>query len=69
MVDVLDTGTRSPRQALLMALEEVDGMKDVVIAYTDDNDVPCLTCSSMKPIYLHLLGTCVQAYALEILKE
>jgi len=69
MVDVLNTGTWSPAQALLEA-QSVEDMEHVVIAYLiKGEDAPRLTCSSMKPDKIHFLGSCVQHYALGQLTE
>jgi hypothetical protein len=70
MVDVLDTGTWNPEQALLEAQHHQDSMRCVAIAYIEkDEEFPRLTCSSMKPIDIHLLGVALQEYALEIMRE
>ncbi len=70
MVDVLDTGTWNPVQALLIAQKEEIGMRCVAIAYmNNDEDFPRLTCSSMKPTDMYFLGGALQHYALEAMKE
>ena len=70
MVDVLDTGTWNPSQAILQAQGGQDDMRVCAIAYIEEGEeMPRLTCSSMKPIELHLLGVALQQYALESMKE
>ncbi len=70
MVDVLDTGTWSPAQALLQAQSVQDDMECVAIAYMNKTEkFPRITCSSMNPTDLNFLGFALQQYSLEYLKE
>ena len=70
MVDVLNTKSWSPSQALLQAQGVQEGMRCVAIAYiAKDEEFPRITCSSMKPVDMYFLGGAIQQYALETMKE
>ena len=70
MVDVLDTGDWSPRQALLKAMGDEEQIDYVAVAYVrKGEEFPRLTCSSMKPLEMNFLGFALQSYALETMKE
>ncbi len=70
MVDVLDTGTWTPQQALLQAQDGQEDMKCCAIVYVNtEEEFPRITCSSMKPTDLNFLGFALQQYSLEYLKE
>ena len=70
MVDVLDTGTWSPSQAILQGQSCQNDMELVAICYINKGETfPRITCSSMKPTDLNFLGFALQQYSLEYLKE
>jgi hypothetical protein len=70
VVDVLDTGTWSPSQALLRAQSDQDEMEHVAIVYVKkDENFPRITCSSIKPVEMNFLGFALQQYSLEHMKE
>ena len=70
MVDVLNTKSWSPDQAILQAQGIQEDMKCVAIAYMQKGEeFPRLTCSSMKPVDMYFLGGALQQYALETMRD
>ena len=66
MVDVLNTETWSPHQALLKAMNDVDDMDFVAIAYVKKNEEkPTIILSTMKVPEIAYLGFAMQTMALE----
>lgn len=70
MVEVLPVGKWTPSQALLEAQSNQDEMEMVAVVYMQKGeDLPFLTCSSMKPVDMHFLGFALQQFAYGEMKE
>ena len=64
-IDVLDTGTWTPQQAILQVTNDIPNITKCVVLYMQKGEeVPRVTASSMDAVDLHFFGFALQTFAL-----